>query len=252
MEEIATGGPNLQSLTGGKVRMSKSMTSQKSLQFLCIFFLSVLTSDCAQKENPVPISISPKSSVVLSARATQFTATVAGKLAGELKWYVNGIAWGSPAVGTISSTGFYMAPQVTVPDMFQVCAAAGPGERLVSECSIVRVLTNGTITPTPHPLVAKYTFLAPPRASVKIEFGPDTNYGRETWAQRAPRHGGEVEILVAGMRSNTLYHMRAQVTLGDGLHFVDDDHTFITGDLPVSRLPNLVAQTTPGQNAQRG
>lgn len=197
-------------------------------------------------------TLSPLSAAVLSGGTIQFTARVERKRAEDLTWYVDDVAWGSPSLGTISSTGLYMAPEVTAPKTFNICVGERPKERFIFRCSIVRVFVNGTVTSTAHPLVAKYTFLAPPDASVQIEFGPDTNYGRETWVQRAPRAGGEVNILVAGMRANTIYHMRAQVTVGDGLNFVDDDHTFTTGDLPAGRLPNLVAQTTPGQNPQSG
>lgn len=211
-----------------------------------------------------PLVISPQSAAVLSNGTVQFTASVDGKPPTDLEWYVNGCAGGSPQTGTISSSGLYLAPAVASPASF-VVTASRKHERKFSECSatqehgrksfersVVTVLVEGDVTPTQHPLVAKYAFLVPPRTSVQIQFGTDTNYGRETWTQSAPAGGGEVDILVAGMRADTVYHMRAQVRLADGSTFSDVDHTFTTGSLPADRLPTLLATTMPGQAPQSG
>jgi hypothetical protein len=74
---------------------------------------------------------------------------------------------------------------------------------------------------------------------VSIEFGTDTTYGLKTWAQSTPPGGGPVQILVAGMKANTTYHMRADVSFPDGTQFVDTDHTFTTGGLPAARVPQI-------------
>jgi len=116
----------------------------------------------------------------------------------------------------------------------------------------IAVMLTGQVTATQHPLVATYTLPAPAGASVQIEFGPDVKYGRETWAQNAPSQGGQVNVLVAGMHANALYHMRARVTLSGGVLFLDDDHTFTTGSIPTDRLPNIATQTIPGQIPQPG
>jgi hypothetical protein len=57
--------------------------------------------------------------------------------------------------------------------------------------------------------------------------------------------GGEVDILVAGMRSFSTYHMRADVEFADGTKFFDTDHVFATGGPPAARLPS-VRVTRPG------
>jgi arylsulfate sulfotransferase len=198
-----------------------------------------------------PLVISPQSAAVLSGGTVQFTASMRGKPATDLTWYVNGIAGGSPTTGIISLSGLYIAPTIASPASFQVCVSRVHGKKF-SECSLITVLVEGEVAPTQHPLVARYAFLTPSEAAVQIEFGTDTNYGRETWTQRAPEGGGEVDTLVAGMRADTLYHMRAQIRLVDGSTFSDVDHTFTTGSLPAGRLPTLLATTMPGHAPQNG
>ena len=62
-----------------------------------------------------------------------------------------------------------------------------------------------------------------------------------------------MSILVAGMRSSTLYHMQAIVTFSDGTSFTDSDQIFTTGSLPpASVLPTIVTTTTGGSTPQSG
>src|SRR5262249_10305072 len=82
---------------------------------------------------------------------------------------------------------------------------------------------SSQVKTTNNPLVALYTIQAPSAATVSVEFGPTVDYGRTTWAQNAPSGGGTVSILVAGMRANTTYHMRAIVNLADGTQSIDGD-----------------------------
>jgi arylsulfate sulfotransferase len=88
------------------------------------------------------------------------------------------------------------------------------------------------VLPTQHPQVARYDVSITGTAQVWVEFGPDTNYGRQT-AQFSTTLPGTniVPILVAGMQASTLYHMRAHAQLANGDTWVDQDHTFTTGPL---------------------
>ena len=108
------------------------------------------------------------------------------------------------------------------------------------------------VTPTANPLVALYSFQPEQQGAVHVEFGTDTNYGRSTGSV-TPVNGGPVSILVAGMKQNTAYHMRAVVTESDGTVVNDQDHTFTTGSFPADTLPtSLTATTSPGQTPQPG
>jgi arylsulfate sulfotransferase len=107
------------------------------------------------------------------------------------------------------------------------------------------------VSPTSNPQVAKYSVITTRDATVTVEFGPDTSYGRRTWSRPTPAGGGEVDILVAGMRSFSTYHMRADVEFADGTKFFDTDHVFVTGGPPAARVPN-VAVTRPGSLQPNG
>ena len=60
---------------------------------------------------PVTISISPSTAKVQTGQSRQLTATVIGTPNSGVSWLVNGIGSGNSAIGTISSTGMYTAPQ---------------------------------------------------------------------------------------------------------------------------------------------
>ena len=92
----------------------------------------------------------------------------------------------------------------------------------------------------------------PRLVNVYVEFGPDTNYGLNTWTRATPSSGGTVQILVAGMRGFTPYHMRAVAQFPDGSQFTDTDHVFTTGGLPPSKMPSMTATTTPGMTPNSG
>lgn len=98
-------------------------------------------------------------------------------------------------------------------------------------------LPPSSVTATSNPLVAQYSLHHFRRGmSAWVEFGTDTTYGRQTSVTTAsvtPPFDQTVNILVAGMKPQTTYHMRAHVTTLSG-PWVDDDHTFTTGALPTS------------------
>ena len=51
---------------------------------------------------------------------------------------------------------------------------------------------------------------------------------------------------------NTAYHMRANITFGDGTEFNDIDHTFTTGTVPAANLPGITVNTTAEAKPQGG
>lgn len=99
---------------------------------------------------------------------------------------------------------------------------------------------GSSVASTRHPLVALYNIpFVPDQAMVTIEFGPDTNYGMLTSFQLPPEGGGPVMTLVAGMRANSTYHMRARVQMPDGSLVLDPDFPFTTGSLPSKGIPTV-------------
>lgn len=113
----------------------------------------------------------------------------------------------------------------------------------------------GNLTPPPltsvaatsHPLVAQYSITQTHSGlSAWVEFGTDVNYGRQTSVitSTATGHFGEtLNILVAGMKPQTTYHMRAHAEWPGG-SWVDQDQTFTTGTvaLPTTDTPGSASQ----------
>ena len=134
---------------------------------------------------------------------------------------------------------------------------------LVSLCSLASILLTlasvgcgsgasdppaASVTSTANPLVAQYTiYHFHDGLTAWVEFGTDTTYGRQTSVMTTS------PILVAGMKQNTLYHMRAHVNWASG-SWVDQDRTFTTGPLPSSfAVPAItVVQPTPGLSPAPG
>jgi arylsulfate sulfotransferase len=94
------------------------------------------------------------------------------------------------------------------------------------------------ITAVQNPLVAQYSVSAPYAGEVMVDFGMDTNYGRQTAWYALPAQGGTVNIQVAGMRASTTYHMRAHLVTRSTT-WIDQDQVFTTGSLPSISFPTL-------------
>ncbi len=130
------------------------------------------------------------------------------------------------------------------------CFFLGCGQQ-VRQASVIGhapdTVQQGRVESTANPQVARYSIVPQSAAQVTVEFGPTTNYGKQTWTIAAPA-GQPAKIFVAGMRSNSTYHMRATIRFQDGTTLNDADHTFTTGHYPAKLLPPITVQA-PGTPA---
>lgn len=101
-----------------------------------------------------------------------------------------------------------------------------------------------TVTATSSPLVASYNIRHfHPGLTAWVEFGLDSTYGRQTSVMTdsvSVLGGHTLSILVAGMKPQTTYHMRAHVDWSGG-SWVDQDQTFTTGSLSTSQTPTAAS-----------
>ena len=184
------------------------------------------------------VLITPSSVVLAPGQTFQFTIARTGTAQPVL--LVNGAAGGSPSSGTITPEGLYTAPgtasgqPITIGIRDQSSSAA---VTLFNPASF----TPGSVAATQNPLVAAYSIVVPVGSSVRVQFGLDTSYGLSTSMTSTPT-GGEITVLVAGMRADATYHMQAIVDLIDGAQLLDTDHSFTTGSIPAERLPNITVQ----------
>ncbi|HET7100341.1 MAG TPA: aryl-sulfate sulfotransferase [Terriglobia bacterium] len=217
-------------------------------------FQAILSFNCGQGQTPnlvqhndsntVSVSVSPDTTTVATGQTLQLTANVAGTTNKDVTWTIFS---SSANAGTIDPSGLYKAPGTALLKAVRIQAASVANPTKTAEAT-VWVLAPGTVSNTNNPLVAQYSMTVPDGGSVKIDFGPDASYGLDTWTQNAPTAGGPVDILVAGMRASSTYHMQAVVDLPGGLQFQDADHTFQTGALPANRIP-AISVTQPGSLA---
>jgi arylsulfate sulfotransferase len=196
------------------------------------------------------VTISPQYAATGAGGQIQFKATVTG--AGAVGWLVNGTAGGNASLGTVDASGNYAAPSsIALAENVVVTAALAGSPQTNYATAVVSLLASGVVTATSNPQVASYSIYLPVPGTVYVEFGDSAAYGFPTSAQATgSQNGGEVTVLVAGMRADTAYHMRAQVVLSDGAVFTDTDHTFTTGSPPAGA--GVTTATTAGSTPQPG
>lgn len=214
------------------------------------FVQALLAINCGQNQpvnivqpngsNTVSVTVSPDTGTVATGQTLQLTASVAGTTNKDVTWTIFS---SSANAGTIDSSGLYKAPGTALMTSVRIQAASVANPTKTAKATLW-VLAPGTVSNTNNPLVAQYSMTVPDGGSVKINFGPDTSYGLDTWTRNAPTGGGPVNILVAGMRASSTYHMQAVVDLPGGLQFQSVDHTFQTGALPANRIPQIAVSSS--------
>ena len=226
--------------------------SQERGLSLCGFFL-FLCSVCSiayvagcggasSKPLPISVSVSPQTAAIGTSLTMQFTATATNDS--------TGVTWTASA-GTIDSSGNYTAPAGPQSSTATVTATS-KADPTKSSSATVNVVSPGQVTATANVQVAQYTVSPAASGNVSVQFGLDTNYGLTTWTQPVPTGGGAVSLFVAGMKGNTLYHMRGVVAFSDGSQYMDTDLEFTTGAYPAAQLPSLTVTVTPGMTPQSG
>src|SRR5206468_2057511 len=97
----------------------------------------------------IQVSVSPSPATVPPGGTQQFSASVSGTNNNAVGWSVNGIPGGNAAMGTISATGLYMAPNnVPNPSTITVTATSAADPTKSATVSVmIQTSTNLTITP---------------------------------------------------------------------------------------------------------
>jgi arylsulfate sulfotransferase len=192
----------------------------------------------------IQVQITPLVAGVLVGQSQQFSSAVTGTSNTAVKWSVNGVAGGNASLGTISATGLYTAP-AKAPASALAITATSQAASGASGTASVAVMAPGVVSATQNPQVAQYSITVPRYATVSVQFGPTIAYGLNTWSvPTSGGAGGTVNILVAGMRASTTYHMQAIVDFPSGATYYDVDQTFTTGSLAANLLPQVVATQT--------
>ena len=211
--------------------------------FLGVVSVGMIAAGCGSSTPPAPITVavSPETAAIATGQATQFTATTNDP---------TGVTWSATA-GAIDSSGNFTAPSGAQSSTVTV-KATSVKDTTKSASATVNVVAPGAITSTANPQVALYAVSPAAAGKVSVQFGLDTSYALTTWTQPVPTGGGVVSLFVAGMKGNTLYHMRGIVQFADGSQYTDADQTFTTQAYPTAQMPVITATTTAGMTPQSG
>ena len=211
--------------------------------FLGVVSVGMIAAGCGSSTPPAPITVAvnPETAAIATGQTTQFTATTNDP---------TGVTWSATA-GAIDASGNFTAPSGAQSSTVTVTATSVK-DTTKSAAATVNVVAPGVITSTANPQVALYAVSPAAAGKVSVQFGLDTSYALTTWTQPVPTGGGVVSLFVAGMKGNTLYHMRGIVQFADGSQYTDADQTFTTQAYPTAQMPVITATTTAGMTPQSG
>jgi arylsulfate sulfotransferase len=227
----------------------------KSLRPWWVLSLIVWVTGCSiQTPVPVGIAVSPQGATLPPGQTMQFVATVTDALTGigspaTTENNATAVTWSATA-GAIDAGGSYTAPAAPESRTVVVTARSAVDPTQAASATL-HVVAPGKVSPTANPQVALYSILTGAPGNVSVEFGLDTNYGLTTWTQPSTV-GGVANLLVAGMKASTPYHLRAIVQFSDGTQFTDSDHLFTTGAVDPAQAPTITTTTTPGMTPESG
>jgi hypothetical protein len=138
-----SGGWNGSEPTSGSVATA-ALTTTTSYSLTCSGGgASVSVSATVSVTNPGAFAVSPRNAALTLSQSQQFTAAVPG--GGAATWSVDGIVGGSGTVGTISTSGLYVAP-------------TNPGTHTVLATSVADPSTSGSASIAVTDLSGVYTF----------------------------------------------------------------------------------------------
>ena len=220
------------------IQVHRSTTRVSSL-FMIVFCGILFAAGCASSA-PTTVAVSPQIAAIGAGQTVQFTPIVTNDS--------SGVTWSATA-GSIDANGIYTAPsQSSTVTVTATCVK----NKSKTATAKVNVVAPGRVASTANVQVASFTIAPAAPGNVSVQLGTDTNYGLTTWTQPVPTGGGAVSLFVAGMKGNTLYHMRGVVQFADGTQYMDLDQTFTTQALPAAQLPVITTTTTPGMTPQSG
>ena len=190
------------------------------------------------------ITITPQYVALAPGQKFHFSAAASG--GGQIEWLVNG-ATGSKTVGAIDASGEFTAPQaVSGSENITITAALVSSPQQNYATAVAAIVAPAQILCPPftgNTQVASYSIYLPGPGKAYVEFGKSTTYGRSTWQVATPSpNGGQIQIYVAGMEGNSVYHMRAQAVLDNGATFTDADQTCSTGPPPATAPVHVEAK----------
>jgi hypothetical protein len=234
------------------VRDATLETPAKFALWTILALMVGLLAGCGGSGNPAvaELVLSPSVTAVAVGQPVQFSASSAGGGSASVSWSVSGVPADNATTGLISTAGVFTPPSVSTPTAFTIQAVSTTNSTATASATVY-VFVPGTVAATANPLVAQYSIQTFPGSTVTVRFGPTQGYGLNTWAVPAASNG-PTNVLVAGMKGSSIYHVQGLVQLADGTQFTDADNTFTTAPPSAGLAPNVTATTTAGATPEGG
>ena len=99
-----------------------------------------------QAEVNVSVNVTPDTANVVTGATKQFTAAVENTANKEVKWFVNDVAGGNDAVGSITAAGLYKAPAKTPSPAVVKIKAASVADAQAMDTSMVTIMAEVSVT----------------------------------------------------------------------------------------------------------
>ena len=123
--------------------------------------------------SPISVTLTPASSSILLGNTQSFTPTVTGTSDPAVSWSVNGIAGGTPLIGTISVNGTYTAPQILPTPATATVTAQSIADASKQASATITISSDVTISLTPAVTGVELGATQPFRASISSSGHPD-------------------------------------------------------------------------------
>jgi YD repeat-containing protein len=194
------------------------------------------------------ILITPQSLTIPALEAVQFSLSVSGTPTNNVVWSVEGISGGNSSVGTISATGFYLAPNPSgsngVP--FTIRATSVDDAELFGEASVT-VVPFGAGSQFRSPGVSVRYGTPPNTPPIYINGAVSVRYG--TPANTPPTYvNGAVSVRYGTPANNPPTYVNGAVSVRYGTP-ANNSATFVSGAVSASRGPVLTS-LSPGTIAR--
>lgn len=165
------------------------------------------------------VLISPRAITLAALSSTQFAVTVSGTPTSVVTWSVNGVAGGSATVGTISTNGFYTAPDFSGSNSVQyIVRATSVDDPDLFDEGVVNVIPFG----------AGYQFRS---AGLSVRYGSPPN--------SSPTYiNGAVSVRYGTPSNSSPTYINGAVSVRYGTP-TNSSPAFVTGALSATRGPVL-------------
>jgi len=175
------------------------------------------------------LAISPDGAAISPGATQQFTATIQGLTNTAVIWSVDGAAGGNSAVGTVSATGLYTAPNAIGPHTVTAASAAFPPDTANGRVTVINAAQSAVLTyhnddARDGAFLEEVTLtpsnVNPSQFGKLISYPVDGQiYGQPLYLPQLNINGAAHDVVFVATQNNSVYAFDADATSGSGATF---------------------------------